>query len=138
MCICGMVLDDFGDHLFKCNTIASIITFTQLIVQHEVAQANVGLLRVLQRNTLRRMDRMDLIIACSDSQPTLADVTVTHPSPSNQTSITAAISTPLFFAAKAKGGKIPDILQQSQMFSTGCSHLHLRHLALQKCLLTNS
>ena len=68
---------------------------------HEVPVANLGPLSALQRNTCR----MDLIITYSNLQPTLADVTVAHPSPSNQASITAAMSCLLFFAAKIEGKK---------------------------------
>ena len=58
---------------------ASIFRSVKLPVQHEVPLQNLGPLRELDTTGT---GRMDLIITYSDLPPTLADVTVTHPSPS--------------------------------------------------------
>ena len=49
---------------------------------------------------------MDLIITYSDLPPTLADVTVTHPSPSRlPLSSSSQMYSPLYFAKKAEARK---------------------------------
>ena len=118
-CICGSSLDDFGDHLFKCriggewdhrhsvlvHLMASIFRSVQLPVQHEVPLQNLGPLRELDTTGT---GRMDLIITYSDLPPTLADVTVTHPSSSQLLCI---------LPRKLKQGNTQDIWQQQEQCS---------------------
>ena len=115
-CMCGHPLDDYGDHLFKCriggewyqrhlstvHVVSDIIRSTGLIVQQEVPLQNIGPLRSLDT---RGDGRMDIVITSSDFQTTLADVTITHPSPSHQ-SITLNMTRPLYFATAAEERKI--------------------------------
>jgi hypothetical protein len=115
-CICGHSMDDYGDHLFKCriggewhqrhlsmvHLTADIIRSTGFIVQQEVPLQNIGPLRSLDTSG---EGRMDLVVTSSDSQITLADVTITHPSPSNQ-QISDNMTSPLFFARAAEDRKI--------------------------------
>lgn len=115
-CICGAALDDYGNHFFKCrvggewnsrhssmvHTIASIMRSVQLTVQHEVPLQNLGPLSSLGQEG---SGRMDLVVTSSDSQSLLADVTITHPCPANQ-SITQPMLAPLFFAKAAEDRKI--------------------------------
>ena len=72
------------------------------MVQHEVPLVNIGPLRNLDLNG---EGRMDILATSSDFEPILADVTITHPSPSNQP-ITPAMITPLHFARAAEERKI--------------------------------
>ena len=90
--MCGHPLDDYGDHLFKCriggewyqrhlsivHVVSDIIRSTGLIVQQEVPLQNIGPLRSVDT---RGDGRVDIVITSSDFQTTLADVTITHPSP---------------------------------------------------------
>ena len=62
---------------------------------------NIGPLRNLNPNG---EGRMDILATSSDSQPILADVTITHPSPSNQP-ITPTVLNPLYFAKSAEDRK---------------------------------
>ena len=107
-CICGSNLDNHGNHL-KCrignewhqrhssmvHLIASIMKSTEYTVQHEVSLLNLGPLRSLNREG---SGVMDLVVTSSDSQTLLADVTITHPIPTNPTSITEPMLLPLHFA----------------------------------------
>jgi hypothetical protein len=116
LCICGEPIDDFGDHFLKCRVggewshrhsalvhlIASIYRSVQLTVQHEVPLQNLGPLISADSNG---NGRMDLVVTSSDSTSLLADVTITHPSPSNQT-ISQQMLLPLFFAKKAEDRKV--------------------------------
>jgi hypothetical protein len=115
-CTCGDSIDDFGDHFFKCRVggewshrhsalvhlIASIYRSVQFSVQHEVPLQNIGPLISADSNG---SGRMDLVVTSSDSTSLLADVTITHPSPSNQT-ISQQMLLPLFFAKRAEDRKL--------------------------------
>jgi hypothetical protein len=108
-------VDDYGDHFFKCRIggewnyrhsamvqlIASICRSVGLTVQHEVPLQNIGPLSTLDPDG---NGRMDLVVTSSDSTSFLADVTVTHPSPSNQP-ITQQMLQPLHFAKRAEQRK---------------------------------
>ena len=85
------------------HLIASIIRSVQLTAQHEVALSNLGPLRSLDRDG---NGRMDLVVTHSDSQTLLADVTITHPHPSNTASITEPMQLPLHFAKLQESRKI--------------------------------
>ena len=70
---------------------------TEYTVQHDISLLNLGPLK------LRSLNRegsgvMDLVVTSSDSQTLLADVTITHPIPTNPTSITEPMLLPLHFA----------------------------------------
>ena len=116
-CICGASIDPHGDHLFKCkiggewqqrhsaivHMIADIARSVNLIVQHEVPLSSLDPMRHLVRTG---NERMDLIITSGDYNPTLADITITHPSLSQSTSAGNQITTPLHFAKNAERKKI--------------------------------
>jgi hypothetical protein len=114
-CICGELLDDFGDHLLKCriggewnyrhsaivHLIASLCRSVQLTTQHEVPLQTLGPLSSLDPSG---NGRMDLVVTSCDSPSFLADVTITHPSPSNQP-ISQQMLQPLYFAKSAEHRK---------------------------------
>ena len=77
------------------HLVASIVRSVQLTVQHEIPLSNLGPLRSLDRDG---NGRMDLVVINSDSQTLLADLTITHPAPSNTTSINQSMQLPLYFA----------------------------------------
>ena len=98
---------------------ASIFRSVQLPVQHEVPLQNLGPLRELDTTGT---GRMDLIITYSDLPPTLADVTVTHPSPSRLPMSSASqMYTFLYFAKKAEAQKY------SRYLATARAMNHLFH-----------
>jgi len=84
------------------HLIASIYRSVQFSVQHEVPLQNIGPLISADSNG---SGRMDLVVTSSDSTSLLADVTITHPSPSNQT-ISQQMLLPLFFAKRAEDRKL--------------------------------
>ena len=115
-CACGSVLEDNGDHLFKCrigpewenrhstlvHTMASILRSVNFIVQHEVPLSSLGPLRDLDDTG---DGRMDLVVASGDSTPILADVTVIHPIPSRPIPAGSQMTTPLYFAKYRENAK---------------------------------
>ena len=108
-CVCGSTIDEHGSHFFKCriggewnhrhssivHLLASIMRSVQLTVQHEVPLANLGPLQALDREG---NGRMDLVVTPCDSQPFLADVTITHPAPSQPSTTNQTMYQPLYFA----------------------------------------
>jgi hypothetical protein len=83
------------------HTIASILRSVQLAVQHEVPFEDLGPLSALNGSG---SGRMDLVVTSSDLQTLLADVTITHPSPSG--TISQTMQTPLYFAKYQESRKI--------------------------------
>ena len=116
-CVCGTHIDPYGDHLFKCkiggewqhrhssmiHIIADIARSTNLIVQHEVPLSSLGPLRNLDRSG---DGRMDMIITSGDFTPTMADVTITHPSLSQSMSPGDHLCAPLHYAQTAERKKM--------------------------------
>ena len=135
-CICSELIDDYGDHLFKCriggewnhrhsalvHLIASICRSVQLTVQHEVPLQNLGPLSSLDSNG---SGRMDLVVTSSDSSSFLADVTITHPSPSNQP-ITEQMLQPLYFAKQAEQRK-----QRKYQAASRAINMNFKPMALE-------
>ena len=98
---------------------ASIFRSVQQPVQHEVPLQNLGPLCELDTTGT---ERMDLIITYSCLPPTLADVTVAHPSPSHLPMSSASqMYTPLYFAKKAEAQKY------SRYLATARAMNHLFH-----------
>ena len=146
-CICGSNLDNYGHHLMKCrignewhqrhssmvHLIASIMK-SEYTVQHEVSLLNLGPLRSLNREG---SGVMDLVVTSSDSQTLLADVTITHPIPTNPTSITEPMLLPLHFENFKKTEKSEDMEKCPDKCITDFCHSHLKHLEPQVQLLTD-
>ena len=84
------------------HTIADISRSVNLIVQHEVPLSSLGPLRNIDRSG---NGRMDMIITSGDYTPTMADVTITHPSHSQSSSSGNHMQAPLFFAQAAERKK---------------------------------
>ena len=133
-CLCGQNIDDFGSHFFKCRIggewehrhnslvqlFASIIKSANLTVQKEVPLINLGPLASCSNNP---NGRMDLSVTSSDSTSFLADVTVTHPAPSNTDHLSESAYLPQYFAKYAEERKIRKYRAASEQIGTRFIHV---------------
>ena len=126
-CLCGEPLDLRGDHLLKCKRgnewdsrhtainqcVSAIVRSANLPVSNEILLSE---LTHPSPGYLPPTGRMDLVVTDSDFTTLLADVSITHPNPSANQSITRPMLQQGYFAThrehtkKAKYGQAARIL----------------------------
>ena len=116
ICSCGTALDPLGDHLLKCRqgnewgtrhtainqVMASIIRSSQLPVSTEIVWAT---LTSPPPGYQPPQGRMDLVVTDSDFSTILADVTITHPNPSDNQPILQSMLQPVNFSTNRENTK---------------------------------
>ena len=126
ICSCGEAVDPQGDHLMKCKRgnewdmrhtainqcVASITRAARLPVTVETLVSQIA---PPTQGFNPPAGRMDLIVTDSDFVTILADVTVTHPNPSNNQTISAAMLSPGYFAAHREQSKRNKYLESARL-----------------------